>query len=96
MAMKTIIELQAKPWMRDELVRRMDPIIGTMRDVPGFVAATRYEVLDDPAGLIEIAEWESPEARQSWLDRVMASGELGPLTEVLNAPFRATNVRQID
>lgn len=96
MAIKTIIELQAKQEKRDELVRIMDRVILTMRDVPGFLAIARYEVLEDPDRLVEIAEWESPEARQTWLDRIVESGDLGPLMEVLGAPFKATNVRKID
>ena len=55
-----------------------------------------YEVLDDPDRLIEIAEWESSEARQIWLKRSMESGVLTPLKEILGAPFKATNVRQMD
>ena len=96
MAIKTIIELQAKAGKRDELVRAMDRVIVTMRDVPGFLGITRYEVLEDPDRLVEIAEWESPEARQAWIDRSMESGDLGPLMEILGAPFKATNVREID
>jgi heme-degrading monooxygenase HmoA len=94
LAIKTIIEPQAKPGKRDELVRRMDRVTATMRKVPGFYDITRYEVLDDPDRLVEIAEWESPEARQAWLDRSMESGDLGPLMEILGAPFKATHIRQ--
>ena len=96
MSIKTIIELQAKPGKRDELVKIMDRVIVTMRDVPGFLAVTRYEVLEDPDRLVEIAEWESPEARQTWLHLINESGDLGPLMEILGAPFKATNVKQID
>jgi heme-degrading monooxygenase HmoA len=31
----------------------------------GFLGSTRYEVLDDPDTLVEIAEWESAEARSA-------------------------------
>jgi heme-degrading monooxygenase HmoA len=96
MPIKTIIELQSKPGKRSELVKIMDGVVATMRDVPGFQGIARYEVLDDPDGLIEVAEWESPEARQTWLGRVMESGDLAPLMEILGAPFKATHVRQID
>jgi heme-degrading monooxygenase HmoA len=95
-AIKTIIELQAKPGKLDELVRIMDRVIVTMRDVPGFLGITRYKVLEHPDRLVEIAEWESPEARQTWLDRSMESGDLGPLMGILGAPFKVTAVRQID
>jgi quinol monooxygenase YgiN len=96
LAIKTIIELQSKPGKRSELVRIMDGVIVAMREVPGFRGITRYEVLEDPDRVVEIAEWESAEARQTWLDRIMESGGLGPLMEILRAPFKATNVRQID
>jgi quinol monooxygenase YgiN len=95
MTIKTIIELQAQVGNRDELVKIMDEVIETMREVPGFQGVSRYEVLDDPDKLIEIAEWASTEARQEWLDRSMASGVLKPLMEILGAPFKAVNVRQI-
>lgn len=49
-----------------------------------------------PSVLFEIAERESPEARQSWLDRSMESGDLGPLPTSLGLPHRASNVRRID
>ena len=96
MTIKTIIELQSKPGKRSELVSTMDAVIATMREVPGFQGIARYEVLEDPDRLIEIAEWESPEARQTWLDRINRSGDLEPLMAILGAPFKATNVRRID
>lgn len=74
----------------------MDGVVATMREVPGLRGIARYEVLEDPDGLVEIAEWESPEARQTWLDQIMESGDLGPLKEILGTLFKATNVRQID
>ena len=46
--------------------------------------------------MIEIAEWDSSEARQTWLDRVNKSGDLKPVMDILGAPFIASNVRQID
>jgi len=96
MTIKTIIELQAKPGQRAELMRIMDEIIATMRQVPGFQGISRYEVLDDPDKLVEIAEWASPEARQTWLDQSAETGVLKPLFEILGAPFKALNVRQMD
>jgi quinol monooxygenase YgiN len=91
---RTIIELQAKPGMRDELVRILGGVIAAMRDVPGFLSVTSYEIVEDPDRLVEIAEWESPEAAQRWLDRVQESGDLGSVMEALGTLFRATNVRQ--
>jgi hypothetical protein len=54
-----------------------------------------YEVIDNPDGVIEIAEWESPEVRQTWLKQSMDSGPLSQLMEVLDAPFKAINIRQM-
>ena len=48
-------------------------------DGPGFV-----EVLDDPDVLIEIADWESAEARAADMDESGASGAYAPLTEILH------------
>jgi hypothetical protein len=71
----------------------MDRVIETMRGLPGFLAIRRQQVLEDPDRLIEIAECESPGARQTWVMRSMGSGTLDPLMEILGPPFRATNVR---
>ena len=50
----------------------------------GFLGSTRYEVLDDPDLLVEIADWASAEA-----------GAYAPVLELLAAPFRATVIRQL-
>jgi quinol monooxygenase YgiN len=95
-AIKVIVELQAKPGGRDELRRLLDNLISTQGPRQrGFLASTRYEVLDDPDRLIEIAEWESAEARQAHLEESAATGAYGPLLELLAAPFKATVVKQL-
>lgn len=96
MAIKTIIELQAKPGKRDELVKAMDNVLASMKEAKGFLGMTRYEVIDNPDSLIEIAEWESPEARQTWLEQSMATGSLNSLMGTLGIPFKAITVRQLD
>ena len=73
MAIKTIIELQAKPGQRDQLLSIMDEVT-PMQAVPGFLGLDFYEVLENPDGLVEIAGWESPEARQTWIQQSMDSG----------------------
>ena len=95
MAIKTIIELQAKAGQRDELVRSMTEVTATLQAVPGNLGFSFYEVLDNPDVLIKIAEWESPEARQIWLKQSMDSRALSLLIESLGAPFKATNIRQM-
>ena len=95
MAIKTIIELQAKPGKRDELVKAMDNVLASMQEAKGFLGMTRYEVIDNPDSLIEIAEWESPEARQAWLEQSMVTGSLSNLMGTLGVPFKAITVREM-
>lgn len=96
MAIKTIIELQAKPGKRDDLVTAMDNVLAGMKNAPGFLGMTRYEVIDNPDSLIEIAEWESAEARQTWIEKSMVTGSLNRLMGTLGVPFKAITVRQIE
>jgi hypothetical protein len=55
----------------------------------------RYEVLDDPNILVEIADWASTEVRAAAMQEAMASGAYAPLEQLLAAPFRATVIRQL-
>ncbi len=96
MAIKVIVELQAKPGKRAELKNLLESVVaehGT--DQPGFLGSSRYEVLDNPNILVEIAGWESAEARAAAMQQAMASGAYAPLAELLAEPFRATVIRQI-
>lgn len=96
MAITVIIELQAKPGGRDELERLLESIVAAEGSgQPGFVGSRRYEVLDNPDMLIEIADWESAEARQAHMEEAAASGAYAPLIELLAAPLRATVIRQL-
>ena len=96
MAIKVIVELRAKPGRRDELESLLESMVanhGTSQR--GFLGSTRYEALDDPDTLIEIAEWESAEARVAHMQESAATGVYAPLQEILAAPFRATVIRQL-
>ena len=96
MAIKVIVELQAKPGMRDELKSVLDGMVadhGPRQD--GFLGSARYEDLGNPDMLIELADWESPEARTAHMEEAAASGAYAPLIEMLAAPFRATVIRQL-
>jgi quinol monooxygenase YgiN len=63
-AIKVIVELQAKPGRRDELKSLLGSMVAKQgSSQPGFLGSTRYEVLGDPDILVEIADWESAEAR---------------------------------
>ncbi|HXV57355.1 MAG TPA: antibiotic biosynthesis monooxygenase [Gaiellaceae bacterium] len=96
MAITVIVELLAKPGARAELERLIESLVaseGSSR--PAFLGSKRYEVLDNPDMLVEIADWESAEAREAHMEEAAASGAYAPLTELLAAPFRATVMRQL-
>ena len=61
----------------------------------GFLGSTRYAVLDDPDMLLEIAEWESGEARDAHMQESAATGVYAPLMEMVAAPIRTTVIRQL-
>jgi quinol monooxygenase YgiN len=96
MAIRVIIEFQARPGMREELRGLLESVAEKSGPgAPGFLGSRRYEVLEDPEGLIEIADWESAEARATAVQAVMATGAYEPLSELLAVPFRATVIRQL-
>jgi len=97
MAIKAIIELQAHPGKRDELKAFIENLVATHGPGgPGFIRSTRYEVLDNPDRLIEIAEWESAEAREAHMKAAAATGIYAPLKELLAEPFSVTIIKQLD
>ena len=94
MAVKVIVELKAKQGRRDELRSIIEQL--AMRDRPsGYHGSTYYESLDDPDLLVDIADWESPEARTTHLAKAMAAGAYAPALELLAGPFRATVLRRL-
>ena len=96
MTIRVIVELQATPGRRDELRRLLDTMIATQGSSQrGFLGSSRYEVLDNPDMLVEIADWESAEARTEHMREAAATGAYAPLLELLAAPFRATVLRQL-
>jgi quinol monooxygenase YgiN len=95
-AIKVIVELQAKPGKRVELKNLLENVAGTLGPgAPGFLGSTRYEVLDNPDILVEIADWESAEVRAAAMQQAMSNGTYAPLGELLAAPFKATVIRQL-
>ena len=93
MAIKVIVELQARPGRRDELTSLLASMVASRGPGQrGFLGSARYEVLGNPDMLVEIAEWESAEAREAHMQESAATGAYGPLLEMLAAPFRATVV----
>ena len=96
MAIKVIVELRARPGKREELGSLLESIAAKNGPgAPGFLGITRYEVLEDPDALVEIADWESAEAQTTAMGAAMAAGVYEPLSELLAVPFRATVIRQL-
>ena len=95
-AIKVIVELQAKPGLRAALMTLLESVVAEHGpDQRGFLGSTRYEVLDNPNIVVEIADWESAEARAEAMQKVLDSGAYAPLGELLAAPFRATVIREL-
>jgi len=96
MSIKVIIELLAKPGRRAELRTLIESLVAEHGPSQrGFLGSTRYEVVDNPDMLVEIADWESAEARVTHMQESAASGAYVPVMEMLAAPFRATVIRQL-
>ncbi len=95
-AIKVIVELQAKPGKRAELKSLLESIVAQQGpNQHGFLGSTRYEVPENPDMLVEIADWESAEARTAHMQEAAAAGVYAPLMELLAVPFRATVIRQL-
>lgn len=93
MPIKVVVEFQAKPGARAELKELLAAISATHgSQVRGFLGSTVYDVLDSPDGLVEIAEWDSPEAQTAAVQQAMADDVYSPVLELVAAPFRATRI----
>lgn len=94
MAITVIVELLAKPGGRDELERLLASLVANEGSSQlGFLGSRRYEVLDNPDMLVEIADWESAEARVAHMQKSAAA--YAPVLDMLAAPFRVTVIRQL-
>jgi quinol monooxygenase YgiN len=96
-AIKSITEFTIQPGRRDEFVSLFESLVAqhlsTLRDA-GCSEVTLYAVVDDPDKAVEIADWESGQAR----DAAMQSGAFGvfaPLFELLAGPISATVVEPL-
>jgi quinol monooxygenase YgiN len=95
-AIKVIVEFQAKPGLRTALMSLLESVVTEHGpDQRGFLGSTCYVVLDNPNILVEIADWESVEARAEAMQQVMANNAYAPLSDLLAAPLRATVIRQL-
>ncbi|MGE0308723.1 MAG: antibiotic biosynthesis monooxygenase family protein [Acidimicrobiia bacterium] len=89
MTIKVIVELKAHPGRRDELRAVFERMLAAHgSDLLGFLGSSRYEKLDDPDVLVEIADWVSAEAREAHMKDAAAAGTYAPLLELVTEPFR--------
>ena len=93
MAIKAIIELQARSGKRDEMLKVLEEFHAVRKTAPGFLGYTMYEVIDEPDMLVEIADWETREARQAWLEASTETGLLNRLVKTLKHQFKAMTIQ---
>ena len=97
MAIRVIIEFQAKPGTRAELAGRLESIREALGpNIPGFRGSTLHEALDSPDVLVEIADWESADAQAAAVEQAVDSGVYAPVFELVAAPPRAVRIGQPD
>lgn len=96
MPVRAIVELTAKPGRRDELRSMIEGVVAIQGpNMRGYLGGELYEVLGNPDGLVEIADWESAEAREALIEDAAAMEAMAPIFELLAAPFRATVVSRV-
>lgn len=97
MAIRVIVEFQARPGARAELASVLEYIMATLGPGnPGFLGSTIYEVLDNPDARLEIAEWDSADAQSAVVRHAMESGVYDPVFELVDAPLKAIRIGQLD
>jgi len=95
-AIRVIVEMRARPGERDELRSSFESMLAQHTpSLRGFLGSARHEVVGDPDLLVEIAEWESAEARDAHMKEAAAAGTYGPLFAQLAAPARVTVLRRL-
>lgn len=89
MAIKAISEFTVQPGRRDEFVSLFESLVAQhisgMREA-GCLATTLYAVVDDPDRVVEIADWESAEAR----DAMTRSEAMAAFAAYVRSAGRAT------
>ncbi len=97
MAITVIVELQAN--RTSGLCSRVcSSVAATLgQGKPGFLGSTRYEVLDNPDILVEIADWASAEVRgRRRCSEAMASGAWGPLRGAVSRAIPGDSYLPVD
>ncbi|PVG81890.1 hypothetical protein DDE18_14345 [Nocardioides gansuensis] len=93
MAIKSIVEMKAKPGRRDELLGTLQQM--SPGDVPGFIAAEHCRSIEDEDTVIGIYDWKSNEGRVAW-SQSLHPGPRDQLTDLLAAPMRIVLAEHIE
>jgi len=95
MSIKVIAEFKATPGNRDELKALLEGMVAQHEpSMRGFLGITRYEVLDDPDRLVEIADWSSAEAREQHIQASAVRTAFAPIRELLATPASVTLITE--
>lgn len=96
MPITVVVEFQARPGARAELEATLAGISATYGpQARGFLGSTIYEVLDDPDGLVEIAEWESAAAQAAAVEQALDTGVYDTVVALVATPFKATRIARL-
>jgi hypothetical protein len=98
MTVKVIIEFQTKPGERGallSLMKSMGEKFGPIIRARGGDGFALYEVHDNPDMVVEVAEWETVDAREALMKEAVGSGDFAPMMELLARPPKATYLRQL-
>ena len=95
MAIKSIVEMKAKPGRRDVLLRTRQQMQMLASDAPGFIAAEHYRNVDDEDTVIGIYDWNSNDERVAW-SQSLDPGTREQLLEVLATPMRVVLADHIE
>jgi quinol monooxygenase YgiN len=96
-AIKAITEFTIQPGRRDEFASLFESLVAqnlsTLHEV-GCSGTTLCAVVDDPDKAVEIADWQSGQARDAAMQSE-AFGVFAPMFELLAGPVSATVVEPL-
>ena len=98
MAVKAISEFTIQPGRRDDFVRLFESLVAEHMEsvrAAGCRSAILHVVVDDPDRAVEIAEWDTAEAREEMLRSEAAMSAFAPLFELMAAPPNSTVVEPL-
>lgn len=95
MPIKTIIELQAKPGQRDQLLSIMNEVTTTIKRCRVSLGWIFTKSSKTPMGWSRSPDGSPPRRARPGSSRVWILGRFNLLMQSLDAPFKATNLQPI-